>query len=362
MWFYADNKSKPMSPTMTPKALLNKTSPVRGRRTPSRRTPIRRPMSPRPGSPAVRLPIVLPRPGSPAVRPGSPSIRPPIVIRPGSPAVRPPIVVLPRPGSPAVRPGSPAIRPPIVIKPGSPSTRRPILPRPGKPISPVQVIPGKPTSPTMFPGCPSGGLVSVPHVKYTLHQKPVVFEKVSKCVSQNQVPVTYEYEKKQHPLKVVKSPCGPCGRGRKSMSPSFGHGGHIKAMSPGFGHGGRKSMSPGFGHGGRKSMSPGGNIKLPCAMQYDSHLNRAPCKNVNALGKDFWDPALKEVNMFKGDGHRGHHGKKWWMGENAATSCGVKTPCGTNNFPRWQSQYVPQGKSPCMVATMGNCQRKRCGN
>jgi hypothetical protein len=266
-----------------------------------------------------------------------------MVIKPGSPAVRPPIVVLPRPGSPAVRP-------PIVIKPGSPSTRRPI--RLPKPISPVQVIPGKPTSPTMFPGCPSGGTVSVPHVKYTLHQKPVVFEKVSKCISQNQVPVTYEYEKKQHPLKVVKSPCGPCGRGRKSMSPHFGHGGHIKAMSPS------------FGHGGRKAMSPRGNIKLPCAMQYDSHLNRAPCKNVNALGKDFWDPALKEVNMFKGDGHHGKHhgGNKWWMGENAATSCGVKTPCGTNNFPRWQSQYVPQGKSPCMVATMGNCQRKRCGN
>ena len=330
MWFYADNKSKPMSPTMTPKALLNKTSPVRGRRTPSRRTPIRRPVSPRPGSPAVSLPIV--RPGSPAVRPpivikpGSPSIRPPMVIKPSSPTVRPPIVVLPRPGSPAVRP-------PIVIKPGSPSSTRPPirLPKPGKPISPIQVIPGKPTSPTMFPGCPSGGTVSVPHVKYTLHQKPVVFEKVSKCVSQNQVPVTYEYEKKQHPLKVVKSPCGPCGRG-KGKSPQFGHGGHIKAMSP-------------FG---------GKGIKLPCAMQYDSHLNRSPCKNVNALGKDFWDPALKEVNMFKGG--------NWWMGKNAATSCGVKTPCGTNNFPRWQSQFVPQGKSPCMVATMGNCQRKRCGN
>jgi hypothetical protein len=144
------------------------------------------------------------------------------------------------------------------------------------------------------------------------------------------------------------------------MSPHRGHGGHIKAMSP-YGH-----------HGGllkklehkAKAMSPhGGNIKLPCAMQYDSHLNRAPCHNVNALGKDFWDPALKESHMFKGHrGHHGHHGNKWWMGENAATSCGVKTPCGTNNFPRWQSQYVPQGKSPCMVATMGNCQRKRCGN
>lgn len=352
MWFYADNKSKPMSPTMTPKAVLNKTSPVRGR-TPSRRrpgSPARRPGSPavrpiliKPGSPAVRPPIVLPRPGSPAVRP--------ILIKPGSPAVRPPIVI---------KPGSPAVRPPIVIKPGSPAIRPPHgLPRP-RPISPVQVVPGKPVSPTMFPGCPSGGSVSVPHVKYTLHQKPVVFEKVSKCVTQNQVPVTYEYEKKQHPVKVVKSPCGPCGRGRKTMSPVFGHGGHIKAESPAK-HLLHELKELAHHKGGHKAMSPCGakQIKYPCAMQYDSHLNRAPCHNTNALGKDFWDPALKETNMFKA-GH-GHHGK-WWMGKNAANSCNPPTPCGTDTFPRWQSQYVPQGKSPCMVATMGNCQRKRCGN
>ena len=287
MWFYADNKSKPMSPTMTPKA-LNKTGTTA-----------------RPGSPR---PIVLPKPGSP---------RPPMTLKPGSP------------------------RPPMTLKPISP--RPPLLPRPpmtlkpGKPISPIQVIPGKPVSPTMFKGCPSSGSISVPHVKYTLHQKPVVFEKVSKCVTQNQVPITYEYEKKQHPVKVVKSPCGPCGRGRKTMSPVFGHGGHIKAVSP----------------CGAKQ------IKYPCAMQDNWHLNRPPCDNVNALGKDFWNPQLKETHMFKA-GH-GHHGK-WWMGKNSANSCNPPTPCGTDTFPRWQSQYVPQGKSPCMVATMGNCQRKRCGN
>jgi len=100
--------------------------------------------------------------------------------------------------------------------------------RPKSPYVRHPYVHPKPVSPTMFPGCPSGGTVSVPHIKYTLHQKPVIFEKVSKCITQNQVPITYEYEKKQHPVKVVKSPCSPCGRSRKIMSPHFGH---IKTMS-----------------------------------------------------------------------------------------------------------------------------------
>lgn len=304
MWFYADDKNKPMSPKMTPKKLARRTPSRRtpNRRTPNRRTPSRK-ISPRP---LMTRPVIV-KPGSPP-----PLITRPIIVKPGSP---PPLITRP----PIIKPGSP---PPLVVKPGSPPGRPRPIPRPGKPVSPIH-----------FQGCDTSlKTVNIPHVKYTLHQKPVVFEKISKQVSYDKVPITYEYEKKQHPIKVVKSPCSPCGR--KPVSPC-----------------------------GKK------DIKLPCAMQDNWHLNRPPCKNVNALGKDFWSPSLKESHLGRG----GHH--KWWMGKNAATSgrklpCGVpKSPCGsvvpcagTPSFPRWQSQYVPQGKSPCMVSTVGNCQKTRCGN
>ncbi len=307
MWFYADDKNKPMSPTMTPKKLttIGRRTPARrtpNRRTPNRRTPSRK-ISPRP---LMTRPVI--------VKPGSP---PPLMTRPG----------IVKPGSPPPR----VTRPPT-LKPGSPPGRpRPI------PIPPIH-RPGKPVSPIHFQGCDTSlKTVSIPRVKYTLHQKPVVFEKISKKVCYDKVPVSYEYEKKQHPIKVVKSPCSPCGR---------------KPMSP--------LPAPACG---KK------DIKLPCAMQDNWHLNRPPCKNLNALGKDVWSPSLKESHLGRG----GHH--KWWMGKNAANSgrklpCGVpKSPCnsivpcaGTPSFPRWQSQYVPQGKSPCMVSTTGSCQKTRCGS
>ncbi len=310
MWFYADNKVTPVSPKMGSPKMTPKMTPIKVRPGSPRVTP-------RPGSPRV-----TPRPGSPRVtpRPGSP-VRPmpgsPIVRLPGSPIVRP------LPGSPIVRPlpGSPIVRP----LPGSP---RPVprTPRP-IPLSPVIVSPGHKGSPKHFEGCDTSyKTVPVPCVKYVLDQHPVVFEKIRKEVKYNQVPVTYEFEKKQHPVKVVKKPCSPCGR--------------------------------------PKPMSPCGKqqSQLPCGMLYNWHLTRPPCRITSPLGAGKWSPKLKETanhgHPFGGK-HHGHHGGKWWMGKNASSPCGRKSPCG--RFPRWQSQYVPQGRSPCMVSTTAAGSKTRCG-
>jgi hypothetical protein len=221
--------------------------------------------------------------------------------------------------------------------------------RPSSPGKPVLVKPGKPGSPKHFEGCDTSyKTVPVPCVKYVLDQHPVVFEKIHKEVKYNQVPVTYEFEKKQHPVKVVKKPCSPCGR-TKPMSPC----------------------------GRPKSISPcGKQTKLPCGMQYNWHLNRSPCRITSPLGAGKWAAGLKETanhgHPFGGKHHHGgkHHGGKWWMGKNAEKNCpmtgfGGKSPCGKSpcgiTFPRWQSQYVPQGRSPCMVSTTAAGSKTRCG-
>lgn len=306
MWFYADNKVTPVSPKVGSPKMTSKMTPIKVRPGSPRVTP-------RPGSPRV-TPRVTPRPGSPRLtpritpRPGSPRVTPRVTPRPGSP------ILLPRPvtGSPIIRPlpGSPVIRPlPGLIRP---PPRTPPRKTPG---SPVIVHPGHKGSPKHFEGCDTSyKTVPVPCVKYVLDQHPVVFEKIRKEVKYNQVPVTYEFEKKQHPVKVVKKPCSPCGT--KPVSPC-----------------------------GKKQF------KLPCGMQDNWHLNRSPCRITSPLGKGKWSPALKDTANLGGK-------HKWWMGKNASSPCGRKSPCG--RFPRWQSQYVPQGRSPCMVGT-ATAGKPRCG-
>lgn len=334
MWFYADTKSRPMSPTMTPIKVLPGSPKVLPGLTP-RGTP---------GKTARVTPRLTPKmtPRSTPRRPGSPKV----VVRPGSPKV----VV--RPGSPkvVVRPGSPkVVRPPmspkVVRPPGSPKLHR------GKRDCKVM-----PASPDLFKGCDTSfKTVPVPRVKYVLNQHPVVFEKIHKKVKFDQIPVSYEFEKKQHPIRVVKSPCSPCQGGVKQHK---GH--HHHKASP-------CQL--------KKQAS-----KLPCAMQDADHLNRLPCKNTSPLGKSHWDPALKSADLFKNKQFS-------WMGKNAESNCpmtgyGGKSPCKTGcgkrspcvvsgsrcgkspcgiTFPRWQSQYVRQGTSPCAVSTTARGEKTRCG-
>jgi hypothetical protein len=107
-------------------------------------------------------------------------------------------------------------------------------------------------------------------------------------------------------------------------------------------------------------MSPcGKQSQLPCGMQDNWHLNRSPCRITSPLGAGKWSPKLKETANHGHPFGGKHHGGKWWMGKNASSPCGRKSPCG--RFPRWQSQYVPQGRSPCMVSTTAAGSKTRCG-
>ena len=49
--------------------------------------------------------------------------------------------------------------------------------------------------------------IDVPHVKYTLHRKPIIIEQISKQTKYRKVPITYEYDIETYPVDVIKKPC-----------------------------------------------------------------------------------------------------------------------------------------------------------
>jgi hypothetical protein len=66
----------------------------------------------------------------------------------------------------------------------------------------------QPESPHAFKDCGiKKQFINVPHVTYTLHKKPIVLEKISKNVQYNKVPVTFDFQTKKHPTKVISTPC-----------------------------------------------------------------------------------------------------------------------------------------------------------
>lgn len=282
MWFYADSKM-----AGTPKPM----SPLLG------------------GSPK---PMVMPPKGM---------VSPKIVGRP------PAVTTMKLPISPKPMVMTPTIKPmpisPVLVKP--PTSPKPImLTKP--PTSPKPII-KKPISP--LPNMPTK-MISIPKVKYTLNQKPVVFEKVCKQVSFEKVPVQYEFEKQVFPVKVVKkqgmckSPCGMMKMGGGKFSPKMGGSPQLQHLL----HKLKNKMSPEHKHhhhhhkhGGSPDM-----FKIPCAMKTAWHFNRSPC------GKDkFMHPGQ------------------------------VSPPCSPScRWPRWQSSYVPQKASPCMTAMTSNCNKKFC--
>lgn len=240
-------------------------------------------------------------------------------------------------------------RPPAVTTMKLPTFPKPMMPMmTPKPISPILVKP--PTSPkpiikkpiSPLPNMPTK-MISIPKVKYTLNQKPVVFEKVCKQVGFEKVPIQYEFEKQVFPVKVVKkqgmckSPCGMKGKFSPKMmmkgklSPKMGGSPQLQHLL----HKLKNKMSPGkfspkhkhhhHKHGGSPDM-----FKIPCAMKTAWHFNRSPC------------------------------GKDKFVHPGTAKPCGG-SPCAMGaNWPRWQSAYVKQSQSPCMTAMTSNCNKKFC--
>jgi len=299
MWFYADSKMagtpKPVSPLIggSPKPMM--VMPPKGMVSPKL---IGRP----PAVTTMKLPI-------------SPK---PMMVTP-KPMVMPPkgMMVTPKPISP------------ILVKP--PTSPKPIMMT--KPVSPKPII-KKPISP--LPNMPTK-MISIPKVKYTLNQKPVVFEKVCKQVGFEKVPIQYEFEKQVFPVKVVKkqgmcnkSPCGMKMGGKFSpkMLGKMNGGGKISPMVGGSPqlqhllHKLKNKMSPKhYKHGGSPGM-----FKIPCAMKTSWNFNRSPCDKDKFV----------------------HPGQ-------------VSPPCSPScKWPRWQSSYVKSSTSPCMTAMTSNCNKKFC--
>lgn len=116
-----------------------------------------------------------------------------------------------------------------------------------------------PSVPPEFKDCNiKGGSVSVPHYTYTLHSQPVVYQKISKNVEYNKVPVTYEFNHHAHPERVVKSPCCLKRPNSKPCSP---------CESP------RPCRSP-----TRPGISPYPRDRLSCSREFRQHVNRSPCQ------------------------------------------------------------------------------------
>ena len=297
MWFYADSKM-----AGTPKPV----SPLIG------------------GSPK---PMVMPPKGM---------VSPKLIGRP--PAVT--TMKLPISPKPMMPMTTPKPISPILVKP--PTSPKPIMTM--KPVSPKPIM-KKPISP--LPNMPTK-MISIPKVKYTLNQKPVVFEKVCKQVGFEKVPIQYEFEKQVFPVKVVKkqgmckSPCGMKGKFSPKMmmkgSPKMGGSPQLQHLL----HKLKNKMSPGkfspkhkhhhhHKHGGSPDM-----FKIPCAMKTAWHFNRSPC------GKD------KFVHPGSGKGCNSQ-----------STSPKFGGGCG-GSWPRWVSAYVPQKASPCMTAMTSNCNKKFC--
>jgi hypothetical protein len=292
-----------------------------------------------------------PKPISPLIG-GSPKpmVMPPNMVSPKL-IGRPPAVTTmkintsPKPMMPMMTP-----RPisPMLIKPTMPTSPKPMMPL-KKPISPLPNMPTK--------------MISIPKVKYTLNQKPVVFEKVCKQVGYEKVPIQYEFEKQVFPVKVVKKQgmCkSPCMKGKfGGVSPKMGGkfspkmgGGSPKLqqllfklkdkMSPGkqvISEQLKMKFSPKHKHHGHKHHGHGSPnmFKLPCAMKTSWHMNRSPC------GKDKF--------MHLGSG-------KSCGSQSQSPKCGGGN-CG-GNWPRWQSSYVKTSQSPCMTAVTSNCNKKFC--
>ena len=314
MWFYADNKNSqvggsPAAGKLSPKLVVK-----------SGKLPV---VSPgKLGSPKGPIVIIPPK------MPSSPSC-------PKCPACPSSITASPKGKWPMMGRTSPPPR--IMVPRGNTPSPKGKWPMMGRTSPPPRIMVPRGTTPSVMgrsppvimrpipipgkkkPWSPMGGKcnksVSVPNIKYVLNQHPMLMEKIRKKKGFNQVPVSYEFEKRQFPLKVIKgrSPCS----GRKG-----GRGSPWWAVQ-------KRSR------GRRGGGSPCGSSKphLPCGMQTPWHMNRSPCKQTC---------------------------QSKTTGVMPASPCSGRSTCGIT-FPRWKSQYVPQSASPCFVKTTSCGTKTRCG-